>query len=65
MLGGRESSCYSRRQIRSSVRMSSKQVLVIEDDASIRRGLVDALTFSGYEVLQSTKAAHSTATSAW
>ena len=33
--------------------MSSKRVLVIEDDASIRRGLVDALTFSGYEVLQS------------
>lgn len=32
--------------------MSSKRILVIEDDASIRRGLVDALTFSGYEVLQ-------------
>ncbi len=32
--------------------MSSKRVLVIEDDASIRRGLVDALKFSGYEVLQ-------------
>lgn len=32
--------------------MTSKRVLVIEDDASIRRGLVDALAFSGYEVLQ-------------
>ena len=32
--------------------MSAKRVLVIEDDASIRRGLVDALVFSGYEVLQ-------------
>jgi DNA-binding response OmpR family regulator len=30
-----------------------KRVLVIEDDHSIRRGLVDALEFSGYEVLQS------------
>lgn len=27
-------------------------ILVIEDDAAIRRGLVDALRFSGYEVLQ-------------
>ena len=27
-------------------------VLVIEDDASIRRGLVDALSFAGYGVLQ-------------
>ena len=32
--------------------MTSKRVLVIEDDASIRRGLVDALAFTGYEVLQ-------------
>jgi len=32
--------------------MEAKRVLVIEDDASIRRGLVDALEFSGYEVLQ-------------
>src|SRR5688572_27668789 len=32
--------------------MTGKRVLVIEDDASIRRGLVDALAFSGYEVLQ-------------
>jgi DNA-binding response OmpR family regulator len=27
-------------------------VLVIEDDSAIRRGLCDALTFAGYEVLQ-------------
>lgn len=32
--------------------MTNKRVLVIEDDASIRRGLVDALAFTGYEVLQ-------------
>jgi len=32
--------------------MSKKRILVVEDDSSIRRGLVDALEFSGYEVLQ-------------
>lgn len=32
--------------------MSRTTVLVIEDDASIRRGLVDALSFAGYSVLQ-------------
>jgi DNA-binding response OmpR family regulator len=32
--------------------MNSKRIAVVEDDASIRRGLVDALEFSGYEVLQ-------------
>ncbi|UCD76090.1 MAG: response regulator transcription factor [Phycisphaerales bacterium] len=32
--------------------MARPAVLVIEDDAPIRRGLVDALTFAGYEVLQ-------------
>jgi DNA-binding response OmpR family regulator len=32
--------------------MNPKRVLVVEDDAAIRRGLVDALQFSGYEVLQ-------------
>ena len=32
--------------------MNTKRVLVVEDDAAIRRGLVDALQFSGYEVLQ-------------
>ncbi len=29
-----------------------KRVLVIEDDAAIRRGIVDALEFNGYEVLE-------------
>jgi DNA-binding response OmpR family regulator len=32
--------------------MPRTNVLVIEDDASIRRGLVDALSFAGYGVLQ-------------
>jgi DNA-binding response OmpR family regulator len=32
--------------------MSAKTVLVIEDDSAIRRGLVDALEFTGYAVLQ-------------
>ncbi len=32
--------------------MDSQRILVVEDDAAIRRGLVDALEFSGYEVLQ-------------
>lgn len=32
--------------------MKRPAVLVIEDDAPIRRGLVDSLTFAGYEVLQ-------------
>ncbi len=32
--------------------MDSKRILVVEDDAAIRRGLVDALRFSGYEVLE-------------
>ncbi len=30
-----------------------RRILVVEDDAAIRRGIADALTFSGYEVLQS------------
>lgn len=33
--------------------MNSKCILVIEDDSAIRRGLTDALEFSGYQVLQS------------
>jgi DNA-binding response OmpR family regulator len=32
--------------------MEAKKILVVEDDAAIRRGLVDALRFAGYEVLQ-------------
>ncbi len=32
--------------------MDTKRILVVEDDAAIRRGLSDALTFAGYETLQ-------------
>jgi DNA-binding response OmpR family regulator len=32
--------------------MSKQRVLTIEDDAAIRRGIVDALRFAGYEVLE-------------
>ena len=32
--------------------MDRKRILVIEDDSAIRRGLVDALEFAGYEVMQ-------------
>ena len=32
--------------------MSRRRILTIEDDAAIRRGIVDALRFSGYEVLE-------------
>jgi DNA-binding response OmpR family regulator len=32
--------------------MTSRTVLVVEDDAAIRRGIVDALGFSGYATLQ-------------
>ena len=32
--------------------MGTKKVLVVEDDSAIRRGLVDALRFHGYEVLE-------------
>ena len=32
--------------------MTATRVLVIEDDAAIRRGVVDALRFSGYECLE-------------
>jgi two-component system alkaline phosphatase synthesis response regulator PhoP len=38
-------------QIRSKA-MSRQQILTIEDDPAIRRGIVDALRFSGYEVLE-------------
>ena len=33
--------------------MSRPVVLVVEDDTAIRRGLVDALRYAGYEVLES------------
>ncbi len=32
--------------------MSAQRVLVVEDDSAIRRGLVDALRFQGFEVLE-------------
>ena len=32
--------------------MSSKRVLVIEDDPAIRRGVIDALAFAGYSTLE-------------
>ena len=32
--------------------MDAKRILVVEDDSAIRRGLVDALQFAGYEVLE-------------
>ena len=32
--------------------METKRILVVEDDSAIRRGIVDALQFTGYEVLQ-------------
>ena len=30
----------------------TRKILTIEDDAAIRRGIVDALTFAGYDVAQ-------------
>jgi DNA-binding response OmpR family regulator len=36
----------------SSPTLSQPRILTIEDDAAIRRGIVDALTFAGYEVVQ-------------
>jgi DNA-binding response OmpR family regulator len=32
--------------------MTKQRVLTVEDDAAIRRGIVDALTFAGYDVLE-------------
>jgi DNA-binding response OmpR family regulator len=32
--------------------MAFARILTVEDDAAIRRGIVDALTFAGYEVLE-------------
>lgn len=32
--------------------MNTKRILVVEDDSAIRQGIVDALKFTGYEVLQ-------------
>lgn len=32
--------------------MGSKTILVVEDDASIRRGMIDSLKFAGYETIE-------------
>lgn len=32
--------------------MNVRRILVVEDDSAIRRGIVDALSFAGYETLQ-------------
>ncbi len=32
--------------------MSTQRILTIEDDPAIRRGIVDALGFAGYDVLE-------------
>ena len=32
--------------------MEPKRILVVEDDSAIRRGILDALQFTGYETLQ-------------
>jgi len=32
--------------------MDTRRILVVEDDSAIRQGIVDALKFAGYEVLQ-------------
>jgi DNA-binding response OmpR family regulator len=37
--------------------MDRKRILVVEDDAAIRRGLVDALSFAGYATLEASDAA--------
>src|SRR5205823_2519248 len=37
---------------RCCVFMEQKRILVIEDDSAIRRGIVDALQFAGYQTLQ-------------
>ena len=43
----REQACAVSPQLRV-IPMDRKRILVIEDDAAIRRGLVDALSFAGY-----------------
>ena len=37
--------------------MTPKRILVVEDDAAIRRGLVDALDFAGYATVQAAEGA--------
>jgi DNA-binding response OmpR family regulator len=37
--------------------MNGKRIMVVEDDAAIRRGLVDALSFAGYATLEASEGA--------
>src|SRR4051812_33790998 len=37
--------------------MDQKRILVIEDDAAIRRGLIDALSFAGYATVEASEGA--------
>jgi len=37
--------------------MDRKRILIVEDDAAIRRGLVDALSFAGYATLEASEGA--------
>jgi DNA-binding response OmpR family regulator len=37
--------------------MNGKRILVVEDDAAIRRGLVDALSFAGYATIEASEGA--------
>ena len=37
--------------------MDGKRILVVEDDAAIRRGLIDALSFAGYATLEASEGA--------
>ncbi len=39
--------------VQRSTAMSRSRILVIEDDKAIRRGLVDALTYAGHDVVES------------
>ncbi len=32
--------------------MTALRILTVEDDAAIRRGIVDALTFAGYDIIE-------------
>jgi two-component system alkaline phosphatase synthesis response regulator PhoP len=42
--------------------MERKRILVVEDDAAIRRGLVDALSFAGYATLEASEGSEGLAT---
>ena len=42
--------------------MTKQRILVVEDDAPIRRGIVDALEFDGYGVLEAGTASDGRAT---